>query len=43
MRLLPLVEIPGLRKVYVKRKDVSALLEASTVESGRLDRAGWPL
>lgn len=38
MRRLPLVEIPGLRKVYVKRADVVALLESSTVESGRPDQ-----
>jgi hypothetical protein len=30
MRQLPKVQPPGLRKVYVKRADVAALLEAST-------------
>lgn len=30
MRQLPLVTIPGLRKVYVKRDDVRRLLEEST-------------
>jgi hypothetical protein len=34
MRRLPLVEIEGLRKVYVKRDDVLALLERSTREKG---------
>lgn len=30
MRQLPLVQIPGLRKVYVRRVDVARLLEQST-------------
>jgi hypothetical protein len=30
MRRLPKVEIPGLRKVYVKRSDVERLLSEST-------------
>jgi hypothetical protein len=30
MRQLPTVQLPGLRKVYVRRSDVAALLEAST-------------
>jgi len=30
MRQLPIVQVPGLRKVYARRSDVAALLEAST-------------
>jgi hypothetical protein len=30
MRQLPIVQIAGLRKVYVRRGDVAALLERST-------------
>jgi hypothetical protein len=30
MRKLPVVQIDGLRKTFVKRSDVQALLEAST-------------
>jgi hypothetical protein len=30
MRQLPIVQPPGLRKVYVKRSDVERLLEACT-------------
>jgi hypothetical protein len=30
MRQLPIVQVPGLRKVYVRRPDVAALLERST-------------
>jgi hypothetical protein len=36
MRQLPVVQIPGLRKVYVRRSDVSALLERSTFEKGQV-------
>ncbi len=32
MRRLPVVQVEGLRKVYVRRPDVEALLEASTFE-----------
>jgi hypothetical protein len=32
MRLLPIVQIPGLRKVYVRRQDVRRLLEERTFE-----------
>lgn len=32
MRQLRVVEIPGLRKVYVRREDVAALIEDSTIE-----------
>jgi hypothetical protein len=31
MRRLPLIQIEGLRKVYVRRQDVAALIEASTL------------
>jgi hypothetical protein len=31
IRQLPVVQIPGLRKVYVRQSDVDALLERSTV------------
>ena len=30
MRQLPVVSLPGLRKVYVRRDDVASLIEAST-------------
>ena len=30
MLQLPIVQVPGLRKVYVQRSDVEALLEACT-------------
>jgi hypothetical protein len=30
MRQLPVVTFPGIRKVYVKRSDVAAYLEART-------------
>lgn len=30
MRQLPVVQVPGLRKVYVRRGDVAALLERCT-------------
>ena len=30
MRQLPLVQIPGLRKVYVRRTDVARLLDQNT-------------
>jgi hypothetical protein len=30
IRRLPVVQVPGLRKVYVRRPDVDALLEACT-------------
>jgi hypothetical protein len=32
MRQLPIVQVPGLRKVYVRRPDVIALLERCTFE-----------
>ena len=35
MRQLPVVEFPGLRKVFVKRADVAALLEVSIVAKDR--------
>jgi hypothetical protein len=31
MRQLPTVQLPGLRKVYVRRSDVARLLEESTL------------
>jgi hypothetical protein len=30
MQALPIVQVPGLRKVYVRRSDVERLLEACT-------------
>ena len=30
MRQLPIVQVPGLRKTFVKRRDVEALLERCT-------------
>jgi hypothetical protein len=30
MRQLPIVQVPGLRKTYVRRGDVAALLDAHT-------------
>ena len=35
MRQLPLVEPPGLRKVYVRRDDVLRALDAWTLEAAR--------
>ena len=35
MRRLPLVVFEDVRKVYVRRQDVEALIEASTVEEDR--------
>ncbi len=32
MRQLPVVQFEGLRKVYVRRQDVAALIEARTFE-----------
>ena len=34
MRRLPLVVFEDVRKVYVRRQDVAALIEASTVANG---------
>jgi hypothetical protein len=36
MRLVPTVQIPGLRKVYVRRSDVVRLLEQSTFSKDRV-------
>jgi hypothetical protein len=36
MRQLPIVSFPGLRKVYVKRSDVSRLVEERTFEKGQV-------
>jgi hypothetical protein len=36
MRQLPIVQFPGLRKVYVKRSDVAALVEARTFTNGEV-------
>ena len=36
MRRLPVVQIEGLRKVYVRRADVAAYLEARTFEKDRV-------
>jgi len=35
MEALPIVRLPGLRKVYVRRGDVARLLEESTVSVKR--------
>ena len=35
MRRLPLVVFEDVRKVYVRRQDVAALIESSTVEKDR--------
>jgi hypothetical protein len=35
MRQLPTVQLPGLRKVYVRRPDVAKLLEESTFSKDR--------
>jgi hypothetical protein len=39
MRQLPIVQPPGLRKVYVKRSDVERLLEACTYEKDQVPAA----
>ena len=36
MRRLPVVQIEGLRKVYVRRADVAAYLEARTFKKDRV-------
>jgi hypothetical protein len=36
MRQLPIVQVPGLRKVYVRRADVIALLERCTFEKDQV-------
>jgi hypothetical protein len=36
MRQLPVVKFPGLRKTYVKRSDVAALVEARTFTNGEV-------
>jgi hypothetical protein len=36
MRQLPVVQFAGLRKVYVRREDVSRLLEERTFEKDRV-------
>jgi hypothetical protein len=36
MRRLPVVQIEGLRKVYVRRSDVAAYLEARTFANDRV-------
>jgi hypothetical protein len=40
MRQLPLVEFEGLRKVYVRRPDVLAMIQKSTSVKTRRDRGG---
>jgi hypothetical protein len=37
MRRLPLVVFEDVRKVYVRRQDVAALIEASTMEKDRTE------
>jgi hypothetical protein len=37
MRKLPLVVFEDLRKVYVRRQDIAALVEASTLEKDRTE------
>ena len=36
MRLVPIVQIPGLRKTYCRRSDVARLLEERTFEKDRV-------
>jgi hypothetical protein len=36
MRCVPVVQIEGLRKVYVRRSDVHAYLEARTFDKGQV-------
>jgi hypothetical protein len=38
MRRLPTVQVPGLRKVYVRRPDVEKLLERCTFSKGEVPR-----
>lgn len=40
MRRLPLVQIEGLRKVYVRRPDVTAYLEARTFSKSEVPSTG---
>jgi hypothetical protein len=39
MRQLPIVQVPGLRKVFVKRSDVERLLERCTFEKDQVPAA----
>ena len=39
MRRLPIVQVPGLRKVYVRRPDVERLLEEHTYTSEQVPAA----
>ena len=36
MQSLPIVQVPGLRKTYVRRPDVERLLEACTFEKNQV-------
>jgi hypothetical protein len=36
MRRVPIVQIEGLRKVYVRRRDVAAYVDARTFSNGRV-------
>ena len=36
MQSLPIVQVPGLRKVYVRRSDVERLLDACTFEKDQV-------
>jgi hypothetical protein len=36
MQSLPIVQVPGLRKVYVRRPDVDRLLEACTFQKDQV-------
>ena len=36
MQSLPIVQVPGLRKVYVRRADVERFLEACTFEKNQV-------
>ena len=42
MQSLPIVQVPGLRKVYVRRSDVERLLEACTFEKDQVPALDSP-
>jgi hypothetical protein len=39
MQSLPILQVPGLRKVYVRRSDVERLLQACTYEKDQVPAA----
>jgi hypothetical protein len=42
MQSLPIVQVPGLRKLYVRRADVERLLEHCTFAKDQVPALDWP-